>query len=71
MGHRPLARKVNNAWYYYIYNAHGDVIGLVSDSGTVVNSYEYDAWGNIVSETETIDNPLKYAGEYYDKKYMT
>ena len=71
MGHRPLARKVNNAWYYYIYNAHGDVIGRVSDSGTVVNSYEYDAWGNIVSETETIDNPLKYAGEYYDKKYMT
>ena len=65
-GHQPLARKVNNAWYYYIYNAHGDVIGLVSDSGTVVNSYEYDAWGSIVSETEAIDNPLKYAGEYYD-----
>ena len=24
-GHRPLARKVGDAWYYYLYNAHGDV----------------------------------------------
>ena len=65
-GHQPLVRKVGNNWYYYIYNAHGDVIGLVNDAGTVVNNYTYDAWGNILSETETIENPIKYAGEYYD-----
>ena len=32
-GHQSLARKVGNSWYYYIYNAHGDVIGLVNDAG--------------------------------------
>ena len=65
-GHQPLARKVNGSWYYYIYNTHGDVVGLVNESGTVVNTYEYTPWGEIRSESETIDNPIKYAGEYYD-----
>ena len=45
---------------------NSDVIGLVNDAGAVVNNYSYDAWGNILSETETVDNPIKYAGEYYD-----
>ena len=63
---KPLARKTNGSWYYYIYNAHGDVVGLVNDTGTVVNTYEYTPWGEIHNETETVDNPIKYAGEYYD-----
>ena len=65
-GNQPLARKTNGSWYYYIYNAHGDVVGLVNDSGTIVNTYEYTPWGEIKSENETVDNPIKYAGEYYD-----
>ena len=65
-GHQPLARKMNGSWYYYIYNAHGDVVGLVNEAGTVVNTYEYTPWGEIRNETETVDNPIKYAGEYYD-----
>ena len=63
---KPIARKTNGSWYYYIYNAHGDVIGLVSEAGDLENTYEYDAWGNITIETESVDNPIKYAGEYYD-----
>ncbi len=65
-GHQPLARKVNGTWYYYIYNAHGDVVGLVDDNGNIKNTYTYDPWGNVLSESENIDNPIKYAGEYYD-----
>ena len=65
---QALARKVNGNWYYYLYNAHGDVIGLTDSQGNIVNSYEYDAWGNILNQTETIDNPLKYAGQYYDEE---
>lgn len=43
---------INYNWQYYIYNAHGDVIGLVSDAGAMENTYEYDAWGNITNEIE-------------------
>ena len=65
-GHQPLARKVGSSWYYYIYNAHGDVIGMVNDSGTVVNNYTYDAWGNVNVIREDVPQPIKYAGEFYD-----
>ena len=34
--------------YYYVLNLQGDVVKLVTDSGAVAASYEYDAWGNIL-----------------------
>lgn len=63
---KPLARITNGNWYYYIYNAHGDVVGLADENGDIVNTYEYTVWGEIRNQTETVDNPIKYAGEYYD-----
>ena len=67
-GHKALARKVNGAYYYYLYNGHGDVVQVLDVNGIVVNSYSYDEWGNITSKTETIENPIRYAGEYYDEE---
>ncbi|AOY76011.1 RHS repeat domain-containing protein [Clostridium formicaceticum] len=67
-GHKPLARKVNNNYYYYIYNGHGDVIYVVDDGGNIKNSYEYDEWGNITNQQEQIKNPIKYCGEYFDEE---
>ena len=51
---------------YYIYNGHGDVTEAVDINNNVLNSYEYDAYGKIVEETETFENPYRYAGYYYD-----
>ncbi len=68
VGHQALAKKIGDAYYYYIYNAHGDVIMMVDESGNIVNQYEYDAWGKITEETETVANSIKYAGEYYDEE---
>jgi len=65
-GQKALTRKVSGSYYYYLYNGHGDVVKVVDGSGNVVNNYSYDEWGNILSKTEGIFNPLKYAGEYYD-----
>jgi RHS repeat-associated protein len=52
--------------YYYQTNAHGDVVSLTSANGMVVNSYDYDPWGAPLSSTETVQNPFRYAGYYYD-----
>ena len=49
-----------------MYNGHGDVVQIVDTAGNIVNSYDYDVWGNFITKQETIDNPIKYAGEYYD-----
>ena len=56
--------------YYYVLNLQGDVVKLVTESGAVAASYEYDAWGNILSSSgsRAETNPLRYRGYYYDSE---
>jgi len=51
---------------YYIYNAHGDVVKYINASGTVLKSYEYDAFGEEVTASASDTNPFRYAGQYFD-----
>ena len=66
---RVLAKldKLTNKRYYYLYNGHGDAVQIVDTSGNVVNSYDYDVWGNFIEKNETIDNPFTYFGQTYDE----
>lgn len=52
--------------YEYLSNYHNDITGIMSEQGVIVNSYQYDVYGNIRSEQELIGNPYKYAGEILD-----
>ena len=56
---------------YYLYNAHGDVVQLVSSTGSLGWNYEYDAFGNELTLRESDSNPFRYAGQYYDKETGT
>ncbi len=56
-----------NEQYYYLYNGHGDVVQIVDVSGNVVNSYDYDVWGNFLEKEETIENHFTYFGQTYDE----
>ena len=64
-----------NNTYYYMYNVQGDVVGLVdAETGSIVATYEYDAWGkctavtNATGYTVGADNPFRYRGYYYDSE---
>ena len=70
---RPFAMTYQSAnedpqTYYYVLNLQGDVVKLVTASGTEAASYAYDAWGNLLSATGSMayTNPLRYCGYYYD-----
>lgn len=52
---------------YYQFNGHGDVVGLVDEQGTPLNTYTYDIWGGPVETEETVPNVMRYAGEYWDE----
>ncbi len=67
-GNRVLVKKdlTNQKDYYYLYNGHGDVVQMVGTDGSLVNSYQYDEWGNVIQKKETVLNEFKYAGELYD-----
>ncbi|PRX24058.1 RHS repeat-associated protein [Orenia metallireducens] len=56
--------------YYYHLNGHGDVIALSDELGNIVAQYDYDAWGNILSQSGSMatENPYGYAGYYYDEE---
>ena len=66
-GHELLAQKDSrDSSYYYLNNAHGDVVGLVDVAGAVVNRYQYDVFGNTVEAVEKVQNRFRYAGEQFD-----
>ena len=69
--------------YYFVCNWRGDVVQIYKENGALHASYEYDAWGNvlsvrsangaIISSTYNIAtiNPLRYRGYYYDSETVS
>ena len=53
---------------YYLFDGHGSVIGLSGSMGNVSDTYRYDAYGNLIAGTGTIDNVYLYNCEEYDKE---
>ena len=67
------ALKYNNAKYYYVKDAQGNICKIVDSAGNNIVQYTYDAWGN--HKVEVLDpayqtlanlNPFRYRGYYYD-----
>ena len=67
-GNRLIAREdASGQKAYYLHNAHGDVTELRDSNGNTKNVYTYDIWGNLLAATETVENPFRYSGEYWDQ----
>ena len=55
--------------YNYLFNGHGDTVQTIDGSGTVLNSYEYDIFGNLAGQQNEDDtNSILYAGEFFDNE---
>ncbi|MGG4155065.1 RHS repeat domain-containing protein [Peribacillus muralis] len=69
-------KDVKSNWkeqvYHYWTNHRGDVVSIRDNDGNEVGSYTYDAYGNVLTEVGDIakDNPIRYAGYYFDKETM-
>jgi RHS repeat-associated protein len=65
----PVTMSKDGKTYYYHLNGHSDVIALTDASGVIVADYQYDAWGNILSQTGTMasSNPYRYSSYRYDE----
>jgi RHS repeat-associated protein len=51
---------------FYGYDGHGNVRFLTSSTGTVGNTYQYDAFGMTVANTGTTANSYLFSGERFD-----
>ncbi|MDP2905534.1 MAG: RHS repeat-associated core domain-containing protein [Candidatus Omnitrophota bacterium] len=54
--------------YYYHYDALGSITNLTNASGAQVNSYNYEAFGNLTGQTGIISNPWLFTGRQYDQE---
>ncbi|MFA7435686.1 MAG: RHS repeat-associated core domain-containing protein, partial [Bacilli bacterium] len=66
--------KYNSNNYFYIKNLQNDIIGITNSNGNLIVTYVYDAYGNIVSITDTSGvnlgkiNPFRFKSYYFDEE---
>jgi len=63
-------RGTTTSRYWYVLDGRGNVVALTDINGAVVDRYAYDPWGEGLPEgtNETIAQPLRYAGYWWDKE---
>ena len=54
--------------YYYNVDGLGSTRGLTDENGEVMDSYVYDAFGNLIVSTGGTENDYLFAGEQFDKR---
>ena len=60
--------------YYYHPDALGSTRELTDANGDVVTTYNYDAFGNTIASTGTVENPFRFTGNvgyYWDEELQT
>ena len=62
---RLVAERGSDAFFYHV-DRLGSVRKLTDAAGAVVNSYDYDSFGNFESRTESVDNPFAFTGREFD-----
>jgi RHS repeat-associated protein len=55
-----------SATSFYVYDGRGSVRALANPSGATTDTYDYDAFGNLIHRTGTTANNLLFAGEQFD-----
>ena len=68
-----MSVSCNGTMYYYIKDLQGDITEIVDKDGKAVAEYDYDAWGNMLTEnngTLTVGklNPFRYRSYVYDEE---
>jgi RHS repeat-associated protein len=60
----PPANPWQTSWYGF--DGHGSVRYLTSSTGAVTDTYDYDAFGNLINSTGSTANNYLFAGEQFD-----
>lgn len=63
-----ISMRNGNEGYYYFKDAIGSVTSLNDSNEITVNSYTYDAFGNVVNQIEGVTNRYGYTGRVPDSE---
>jgi RHS repeat-associated protein len=61
-------QQISSTWSpsFYGYDGHGSVRQLTNSAGAVTDTYDYDAFGNLINQTGSTPNNYLFAGEQFD-----
>jgi RHS repeat-associated protein len=54
--------------FFYLHDRLGSVRQIINTSANVVNYYTYNPFGEILESGESITNPWRFTGQYYDSE---
>jgi RHS repeat-associated protein len=63
---QPLAEMRSGTTGFYQQDGLNSVTSLSSSTGTISNSYTYDAFGNLIASAGSLVNPFQYTGRDLD-----
>lgn len=64
----PIAVTKGGSTFFYHQDGLGTVTDLTDSTGATAKSYSYDAYGTIVDQTGTVDQPYTYTGREFDSE---
>jgi type VI secretion system secreted protein VgrG len=64
----PLAMEQKGTIYYYHADGLGSIVNLTDQCGRVVQSYDYDSFGNMQRRGGEVKQPYGYTGREWDKE---
>jgi RHS repeat-associated protein len=62
----PIAVTKGGSTFFYHQDGLGTVTDLTDSTGATAKSYSYDAYGTLVDQTGTLDQPYTYTGREFD-----
>ncbi len=62
-----LELKQSGQNYSYLYNGKGNVAALLDDAQSVMATYTYDAYGQLMSKTGSLDQPYQFSTKRHDE----
>lgn len=62
----PLSITQTGLTYFYHKDSLGTVTNLTNSNGAIVQSYQYDSFGNITGMSGSIDQPFTFTGREFD-----
>ncbi|WP_243146922.1 RHS repeat-associated core domain-containing protein [Scytonema sp. UIC 10036] len=65
-GNDLISQKQGTKSTYYHVDGLGSTRALTDASGNVVNTYNYEAYGELLNSTSSVSNKYMFAGEQYD-----
>lgn len=65
-GHDLVSQVRNEAESYYLYDGLGSTRALADANGVVTDTYDYEAFGELLNQTGVTENEYLFTGEQFD-----